>query len=60
MFAEHAYTGFMSRGWRDERSGREMDRFDELLAWFDAWTGGVEDPEFVTRYAEWNALIDAM
>ena len=44
----------------DGEADEDVDRFDELLAWFDAWTGGVEDPEFVTRYAEWNAIIDAM
>ena len=38
----------------------KTSRFNELLAWFDSWTGGVEDPEFVARHAEWNALIDAM
>ena len=38
----------------------DVDRFDELLAWFDAWTGGAEHPEFVARLVEWNALIDAM
>ena len=44
----------------DGEADEDVDRFDELLAWFDAWTGGVDDPEFVTRLIEWNALIDAM
>jgi hypothetical protein len=44
----------------DGEADEDVDRFDELLAWFDAWTGGVDDPEFVTRLIEWNAIIDAM
>lgn len=58
-FAERAYTGFMGRCC-DGEADEDVDRFDELLAWFDAWTGGVDDPEFVTRLIEWNAIIDAM
>ena len=57
--ANMLHDGFMSRGC-DGEADEDVDRFDELLAWFDAWTGGVDDPEFVTRLIEWNAIIDAM